>query len=69
MLQRCGTVVVNDLTVVTRSDQARLMLVILSSLLGTREMDWVLPRGTYGSRENDQLVARRVVDLLCYQKR
>lgn len=69
MLQRCGAVVVNDLTVVTRSDQARLMLVIVSSLLGTREMNCVLPRGAYGSRENDQLVARRVVDLLCYQKR
>lgn len=69
MLQRCGAVVVNDLTVVTRSDQARLMLVIVNSSLGNREVDCVLPRGTYGSRENDQLVARRVVDLLCYQKR
>lgn len=69
MLQGCGAVVVNDLTVVTRSDQARLMLVIVSLSYSTREMDYFLPKGTYGSRENDQLVARRVVDLLCYQKR
>ena len=69
MLQRGGAVVVNDLTVVTRSDQARLMLVIVSPSHDTQEMDCVLLRGTYGSRENDQLVARRIVDLLCYQKR